>query len=116
MGLWDGTIDHFKNGIMRFGLWKEIRSCCQEHGYRFDVNKEDFPFDLDITQKHVDDFCDEFYKDYRVEPTEKNPEGIFMPYEHQREAIYKLLKFKQGLIEVATAGGKSLIFETSLPL
>ena len=37
-----------------------------------------------------------------------------MPYEHQREAIYKLLKFKHGLIEVATAGGKSLIFGTLL--
>jgi len=37
-----------------------------------------------------------------------------MPYQHQREAVYKLLKFKQGLIEVATAGGKSLIFGTFL--
>ena len=114
MGLWDGTIDHFKNGIMRFGLWKEIRQCCQEHGYEFNVDKNDFPFDLDITQEQVDNFCDEFYKDYRVAPNDKNPEGIFIPYEHQREAVYKLLKFKQGLIEVATAGGKSLIFGTFL--
>lgn len=114
MGLWDGTIDHFKNGIMRFGLWKEIRTCCQDHGYRFEVEKTDFPFDLDIKQEDINDFCNDYYKDYRVTPNLKNPEGLFMPYEHQREAVYKLLKFKQGLIEVATAGGKSLIFGTLL--
>ena len=114
MGLWDGKIDRFNNGMIRFGLWKEVYRCCKEHGYKFDVDKKDFPFDLDITLEQVNEFIDEFYKDYRVEPNLKNPEGIFMPYEHQREAIYKLLKFKQGLIEVATAGGKSLIFGTLL--
>lgn len=114
MGLWDGTIDHFKKGIMRFGLWKEVYKCCKEHGYKFEVDKEDFPFDLNITQNDVDKFCEKFYKDYRVTANIKNPDGIFMPYTHQREAVYKLLKFKQGLIEVATAGGKSLIFGTFL--
>ena len=114
MGLWDGSIDHFKNGMIRFGLWKEVYRCCKEHSYRFDVDKNDFPFDLTTTQKDVDDFCFEFYKDYRVKPNEQNPEGIFMPYEHQREAVQKILKYKFGLIEVATAGGKSLIFATFL--
>lgn len=114
MGLWDGNIDHFHKGIMRFGLWKEIYKCCKDHGYKFEVDKNDFPFDLDITQEKVDKFCEEFYKDYRVIPNDKNPDGIFIPYQHQREAVYKLLKFKQGLIEVATAGGKSLIFGTFL--
>ena len=114
MGLWDGTIDHFKNGIIHFGLWKEIRNCCQQHGYKFDVDKNDFPFDLDIKQEDVDDFCEDFYEGYKVTPNDKNLEGIFIPYQHQRESIYKLLKFKQGLIEVATAGGKSLIFATFL--
>lgn len=114
MGLWDGSVDHFKNGIVRFGLWKEIYKCCKEHGYNFDVNKADFPFDLKVTQKDVEDFCLEYYKDYRVKPTDLNPEGIFMPYNHQIEAVQKILKYKFGLIEVATAGGKSLIFGTFL--
>ena len=114
MGLWDGTIDQFKNGIIRFGLWREIYNCCRDHGYEFGIDKSTFPFDLDIKQEDIDSFCEEYYKDYRVKPNDKNPEGIFMPYDHQRKAIYKVLKFKQGLIEVATAGGKSLIFGSFL--
>ena len=112
MGLWDGTIDQFKNGIIRYGLWKEVYKCCKEHGYKFDINKDDFPFDFSITEEQVKKFCDEFYAGYKVAPTEKNPEGIFTPYEHQINAVFNMLKFKFGLIEVATAGGKSLIFAT----
>lgn len=112
MGLWDGTIDQFKNGIIRYGLWKEIYRCCKDHNYKFDINKDDFPFDLNITIEDVQKFCTEFYDGYKVEPTEKNPDGIFMPYEHQVDAVFNMLKYKFGLIEVATAGGKSLIFAT----
>jgi len=114
MGLWNGDVDHFKNGMIRFGLWKEVYKCCKEHGYKFDVSKKDFPFDPSITQEQIDEFCQEYYKDYRVKPTDDNPEGIFMPYEHQTLAVQKMLKYKFGLIEVATAGGKSLIFGTFL--
>lgn len=114
MGLWDGTIDHFHNGIMRFGLWKEIMNCCKEHGYKFDVDKSTFPFDLTVTQEDVFDFCTEYYDGYKVKPTDNNPDGIFMPYDYQIEAVYKALKFKYGLLEVATSGGKSLIFGSFL--
>lgn len=114
MGLWDGSIDHFKNGMIRFGLWKEVLKCCKEHGYKFNVNKEDFPFDNKISLEDVNSFCNEYYGDYRVQPTDLNPEGIFMPYDHQQEAIHRVLKYRYGLIEVATAGGKSLIFGTML--
>lgn len=114
MGLWDGTIDHFKNGIMRFGLWKEVFKCCKEHGYPFDVDKSKFPFDLSVKENNVRDFCKEFFSGYRVKPTDNNPEGIFMPYDHQIEAVQKMLKFKFGITEVATSGGKSLIFSIFL--
>jgi superfamily II DNA or RNA helicase len=112
MGLWDGSIDHFKNGIMRYGLWKEVYRCCKEHGYKFDINKDDFPFDQNIKIEDVERFCKEYYSDYRIKPTENNPEGLFLPYEHQINAVFNMLKYKFGLIEVATAGGKSLIFGT----
>ena len=114
MGLWDGTIDHFKNGIIRFGLWKEIYKCCKEHGYKFDVDKKDFDFDLETKKENIEDFCNDYYKDYRVKPTLNNPDGLFTPYDHQIEAVYKALKYKKGLIEVATSGGKSLILGTFL--
>lgn len=112
LGVWDGSIDHFKNGIIRYGLWKEIYKCCKEHGYKFDIDKTSFPFDFDVTRESVVDFCKEYYKDYRIDPNEQNPEGLFTPYDHQIDAVFNMLKYKYGLIEVATAGGKSLIFAT----
>lgn len=113
LGLWDGKIDHFKDGYIRFGLWEELWKCCKEHDYRFDVPKEEFPFDNSIKYEDVVKFCDEFYKDHRTTKTENNPTGdVFKPYDHQMLSIYKLLKYKFGLVEVATAGGKSLILAT----
>lgn len=114
LGVWDGSIDHFKNGIIRYGLWKEIYRCCKDHGYKFDIDKSQFPFDLTIKTEDITKFCDEYYKDYRITPTETNKEGLFTPYDHQINAVFNMLKYKYGLIEVATAGGKSLIFATFL--
>jgi len=115
MGLWDGKINHFKDGYIRIGLWQEVYKCCKEHGYVFDVPKADFPFDNSLKIETIKSFCDEFYKDHRTLKTDKDPEGqVFTPYDHQIESIYKILKYKFGLIEVATAGGKSLIFASLL--
>lgn len=104
---WDGRFDYFNNGVMDFGLWSEIYSCCKEYGYPFEIiNKEEFPRDNEINIEHLHTFCQDFYKDHKLkgEP--------FMPYDHQIEAAYKMLKHRFGLIEVATSGGKSLIFAT----
>lgn len=113
LGIWDGKIDHFKDGYFRFGLWQELWKCCKEHGYKFDAPKEEFPFDNNIKYDDIVAFCDDFYKDHRTPITDADPVGMpFAPYDHQMESIYKLLKYKFGLIEVATAGGKSLILAT----
>lgn len=109
LGVWDGKVDFFNNGEINFGLWYEIVKCCKEYGYSFVVeNKDDFPKNRDIEINNVVDFCGEFYKDHK----QKDSEKPFYPYDHQIESIYKLLIWKYGLIEVATAGGKSLIFAT----
>jgi superfamily II DNA or RNA helicase len=110
MGLWDGSIDHFHSGRIFYGLWKEVYRCCKEHGYKFDIDKESFPFDLNIKLEDISKFCNEFFNGYKIKPTENNPDGNFIPYEHQIEAVFNMLKYKFGIIEVATAGGKSLIF------
>jgi superfamily II DNA or RNA helicase len=113
LGVWDGKIDHFRDGYIRFGLWQELVKCCKEYEYKFDAPKNEFPFDTNIQKTDVEKFCQTFYKDHRVNKTAENPTGdIFTPYDHQIEAVFKILKFKFGLIEVATAGGKSLILST----
>lgn len=113
MGVWDGKIDHFKDGYIRFGLWHELYKCCKEHDFKFEAPKKEFPFDNNIKYEDVENFCKDFYKNHKTKKSEKLPEGEkFFPYEHQIESVFKILKYKYGLIEVATAGGKSLIFGT----
>jgi superfamily II DNA or RNA helicase len=108
LGVWDGKINYFNNGSIDFGLWKEVKNCCDEYGYKFEIENQDkFPRDNDIKKEDIQKFCDEFYEGYKTSEGKE-----FKPHDHQIEAIFRLLKYKYGLVEVATAGGKSLIFAT----
>jgi len=103
---WNGTYDYFNNGNIDFGLWQECHKCCKEYGYPFNVlNKEEFPRDDKITREDVEKFAKEFFKDHK---TTKGDD--FIPYPHQIDAAFKMLKHRYGTVEVATSGGKSLIF------
>lgn len=105
LGVWDGKIDNFKDGRINLGLWKTVYDVCQEYGYPFIVeNKEFFPRDDSITYAKIEEFCKEFFNGYTVNGK------TFFPYDHQIKAVQKLMKYKFGLVEIATAGGKSLAF------
>jgi hypothetical protein len=112
LGIWDGTISYFGNppGNIDFGLWQEVYQCCKKYGYPFIIeNKDKFPINKDVTKEKIQEFVDDFYKDH------KTPDGKdFKPYDHQVDAIFQLLKYQYGLVEIATAGGKSLVFGTLL--
>jgi superfamily II DNA or RNA helicase len=119
MGIWNGKMDYFKNGIMNIGLWKSIYDVCEEYGYKFKIeNKDLFPKNHELKKDDVVKFCEEFYKNHRLaDKKDKDGNviekgGKFMPYDHQIDAIYRLLKYKLGLVEIATAGGKSLVLAT----
>lgn len=107
---WDGKITFFKDNKIHFGLWYEIYNVCKEYGYPFIIdNKDQFPIDKTIEKDKIKEFAYDFYKDHKMK---EDKTKAFIPYDHQIEAIYKILKYKFGLIEVATAGGKSLVFGT----
>ncbi len=109
MGVWDGNMSFFRSGKINLGLWREALRGCKEIEVPFQIeNKEDFPINRDVTLEKVQDFCREFFKDHRVKT--KEGEWIpFMPYDHQIEAAYRILKNRYCMAEVATSGGKSLI-------
>jgi superfamily II DNA or RNA helicase len=105
---WDGRIEFLKSDKLNFGLWHEAYKVCKQYGYPFIVeNKDQFPINKDINKEEVEKFCLDFFKDHK---DEKDPNKPLTPHEHQIEAVYKILKHKYGIIEVATSGGKSLIF------
>ena len=110
LGVWDGSISYMGSpeGNILFGLWGEIYKCCKEYGYKFIIeNQDQFPRNKDITKEELQEFVDDFYKDHKT-PDDKP----FIPYEHQVDAVFKILKHKFGIVEIATAGGKSLVFGT----
>ena len=110
LGIWDGKIDMFKEGFIDFGLWQEVYQCCKKYNYPFIIeNKDQFPLNKNITKDDLQKFVDDFYKDHKA--SDGTP---FLPYEHQVDAIYQILKYQFGLVEIATAGGKSLVFGTLL--
>jgi protein-tyrosine phosphatase len=105
---WDGKYEQFHGGYIDFGLLHECYKCCKEYGYPFEIlNKEKIPINREIKKEDVENFCKEFYKDHK---DEHDINKVFVPYEHQEESIFRILKHQYGRIEVATAGGKSLIF------
>lgn len=109
MGVWNGQQTYFRNGKINLGLWKEALRGCQEIGAPFQMeNKEDFPINRDVTLEKVQDFCKEFFKFHKAR-TKDGQWVPFMPYDHQIESAYKILKNRYCMAEVATSGGKSLI-------
>jgi len=107
-GYWDGKDSVFNNGRINQGLWKECLKACDIIGAKFNiVNKSDFPVNKEVTIESVKDFCTEFFKNHKIQ---KDGNWIpFMPYDHQVDTAFKILKNRFCLAEVATSGGKSLI-------
>jgi superfamily II DNA or RNA helicase len=109
MGVWDGKKSYFKNGRINMGLWKEALRSCKEIDTPFIIeNKEDFPINREVTLEKVQEFCKEFFQNHKV-PTKDKTMIPFVPYSHQIESAYKILKNRYCMAEVATSGGKSLI-------
>jgi len=109
MGVWNGQQTYFRNGRINLGLWKEAMKGCKEIDMPFILeNKEEFPLNRDVTLESVQEFCKDFFKFHKAKT--KSGEWIqFMPYDHQVESAYKILKNRYCMAEVATSGGKSLI-------
>ena len=107
-GYWDGKDTVFNKGKVNMGLWKECIKACDEIGVKFNItNKSEFPINREVTLEKVDTFCKEFFKSHKYK---KGDEWVpFMPYEHQIDTAFKILKNRYCLAEVATSGGKSLI-------
>ena len=109
-GAWDGKVDYFNKGVIQLGLWKECYKLARYINTPFEIiNKEDFPVARNLDENHFRQFIDIFFKDRTMKDN-----SIFFPYEHQIDAAFKILKNRYCTVEVATAGGKSLIFSIML--
>jgi superfamily II DNA or RNA helicase len=110
MGVWDGQTSYFDNGKVSLGLWKECLKACREIGAEFIIeNKEDFPINRDVTIESVREFCNDFFSGHKVLDQEKKEWVEFKPYDYQIETVFRILKNRYCMAEIATSGGKSLV-------
>lgn len=110
IGIWDGKINHFHDGAINIGLWRECLKACAVIGAKFEIeNKHEFPLNRDVTLDDVKDFCKEFFKDHKVKDKDTGELVPFFPYDYQIETAFKILKNRYCIGEVATSGGKTLI-------
>jgi len=110
MGVWNGEVSYFDNGKISLGLWRECLKACKEIGVIFNIeNKDEFPLNREVTLESVKDFCDDFFKDYKMKDRNTGEWIPFKPYDYQVETAYKILRNRYCMAEVATSGGKSLV-------
>lgn len=107
MGIWDGIDKQYdSNGEINLGLWKEVYKCCSELGYKLTIeNKQDFPLNRTVSKEDFANWALEFFKDRKTKDGNN-----FFPRDYQLHSAFEILRNRYCNIEVATAGGKSLIF------
>jgi superfamily II DNA or RNA helicase len=98
MGYWDGTISLFdvKNKLLPSGLFKKFTEFCKTylHTYELCYSVKEMYNELNIDD--IYDFSEELMKDTDLDI-----------YDYQAEAVLQCLNRKRGIIESATASGKS---------
>src|SRR5574344_2829840 len=93
MGVWNGKESYFRKGKINLGLWRELYKACKELDVSFKIeNKEDVPINKDITLDDVTSFCKDYFKDHKIYDKKTKQWVEFMPYEHQIQSAYKIMR------------------------
>lgn len=96
---WDGKVKFFKqDSLLPVGLWGELLDVCST--YNFEINKKAFaPLkDKRINYEEMSAFIFKFFENKK-----------FDIREYQFESVYKMLRYKRCLSEIATSAGKTLM-------
>ena len=81
------------------GLWLELVEACKKHSIDLKFGNE-FAMrttNSDITRLEFDEYIKTLFT------------GDLQPKDYQMDAVYNMIKYKKGCIEVSTSGGKTLI-------
>lgn len=92
-------------GVFSTGLWKEMIEFCNIKNYPLYL-PQDFSkkvFDEPLTIEYFSDYIQRLFKGAKIDGND------FFPYKYQIASAYNLLKYKRGVIDISTSGGKTLI-------
>lgn len=83
-----------------FGLWKELVDMCIEFNFKIELaNNIDF-YDKSFDTEEFSEWLDEYFS---------HEDCDMYPYDYQKEAIIKAIKYKKCTEEISTSGGKTFI-------
>jgi superfamily II DNA or RNA helicase len=105
--IWDGYISFFnKKNELNIGLWNELLNVCKNFNYEIKIDGLDDFLRCDLSYDDFEKWVNEFFSDH--------PKfGINSDYkirDYQIRAAYNVIKYKLSLTEIATGGGKTLIY------
>lgn len=103
--LWSGFDEFFEKeegiiGKIPVGFWAEVVRFSEKNNIEVEIDGLEEIFDNTITEEDINKFSDVFFKNSKINPTDR-------PY--QIHAAYKMLKYKYCIGELATSAGKTLI-------
>jgi len=98
--LWDGKIRfyHSSDQTLPIGLYQEFITFCKKFKYEYQIIADIDDLRNNISDDKFKEFITTLFKDTN-----------FIPRDYQEESIKKALINKRGIIELATASGKSLL-------
>ena len=97
--VWDGYFNFlYKDKFIPIGLWRELLDVCEK--YKFNINKSFLNdiIDSSIKKEDIESYFNEYFKN-----------SEFKPRYYQIEAVYKFVKYRRMIAEMATSAGKTLI-------
>jgi len=102
-GYWDGTISFFnrKEQTIPIGLMPMLYKFAENFRYNIQADFDTSTMVNDITEEDLQNFYKIIFKN-----------SSYFPRDYQATSIYKAIRRKRGIIESATASGKSLVIYT----
>lgn len=96
---WDGYFNFYKNSMVPVGLWREFIKVCEKYNYNYN---KDFISDIIDTSIKLED-VQNFFNNYF------GSNSYMKPRDYQIEAVYKFVKYRRIIAEMATSSGKTFI-------
>lgn len=97
--VWDGYFNFlYKNKFIPIGLWRELLNVCEKYNFKINKSFLNDIIDSSIKKEDIQNYFDEFFKDSELTPRY-----------YQIEAVYKFIKYRRMVAEMATSSGKTLI-------
>lgn len=104
--LWNGKISFFdiRTRLLPIGLLFKFDKFCTSNNYKYNLNFDKTELYEKIIKEDIIKFSDKLLVHAYTSENQK-----IDPYDYQIDAVHSAIKHKRGIIESATASGKSLV-------